>query len=286
MGLAAKKPTEIVKRLKLFLYGGPGTGKTTAAIGFPRSYIIDAERGADHYSRGIGKSDSVLLQTNNADEVIQELRLLGVEKHDYRTVVIDPITTLEADLIERAEKEFGAGDMRIWGKRDKTMRRLVNLLMNLDMNVIITSHAKPEYGPNMSKLGTTHDSWKRLPYVFDLVIELEKRASRRVGIVRKTRLDAFPDGAEFDFSYEEIANRYGIAEVERGAVPVVVASPEKVSRINELIKVLNVEETTVEVWLRKANVETLEDIPDSFADKVMKLMLEKIRKLENGKEAA
>jgi DNA polymerase III delta prime subunit len=135
MPLTAKKAEPITKRLKLFLYGDPGAGKTTAAIQFPRSYIIDCERGTDHYSRHINASKSVVLQTVDADEVIQEVRSLGTDKHDYRTLIIDPITTMEADLVQKGEKLFGAGDMRIWGLRDRTMRRLMNLIIGLDMNV-------------------------------------------------------------------------------------------------------------------------------------------------------
>lgn len=280
MGLKAKKHEPIDKRLKLFLYGDPGSGKTTAAISFPHSYVIDCERGSDHYAKQLEASGSVLFQTVDADEVVEEVRSLATEKHDYRTVIIDPITTLEADLIAKAEKEFGAGDMRIWAKRDKTMRRLMNLLMSLDMNVVMTAHGKVDYGANMTKLGKTFDGWKRLPYVFDLAIELEKRGGKRVGIVRKTRLEGFPDSAEFEFSYDEIAKRYGAEVVAREAVPVVIASGEKIGRIKELVKVLNVDESTVEGWLRKAGVDSLDDMPDTFADKAIEAMLKKVEKLK------
>jgi len=43
--LRARKPEAVVKRLKMFMFGPAGVGKTTAAIQFPNSYIIDAERG-------------------------------------------------------------------------------------------------------------------------------------------------------------------------------------------------------------------------------------------------
>ena len=43
--LRAKKPEAVTKRLKLFMFGPAGVGKTTAAIQFPNSYIIDCEKG-------------------------------------------------------------------------------------------------------------------------------------------------------------------------------------------------------------------------------------------------
>ena len=41
--LRARKPEAVVKRLKMFMFGPAGVGKTTAAIQFPKSYIIDGE---------------------------------------------------------------------------------------------------------------------------------------------------------------------------------------------------------------------------------------------------
>ena len=38
-----------VKRLKLFLWGDSGVGKTTLALHFPMCVVLDMERGTDHY---------------------------------------------------------------------------------------------------------------------------------------------------------------------------------------------------------------------------------------------
>lgn len=285
MALKAKKLEPVTKRLKLFMFGSAGVGKSTAAIGFPNSYVIDGEHGLDHYTEALEKAGSVVLQTTNADDVVEEVRALGTDKHSYRTLVIDPMTTIETDLIERAEKEFGPGDMRIWGKRDRTMRRLINLAVNLDMNVIVTAHGKIEYGEKMAKLGTTYDGWKRLIYIFDLALELEKRGSKRVAIVRKTRLAGFPDGDSFEFSYAEIARRYGAEVVEREAVPVAAAKPERVATLRTLIDVVKLDEGTVDGWLKKNNVDALDDMPESAVEKCIAHIQSKIEKAA-GKETA
>lgn len=284
--LRAKKLEPVTKRLKMLLFGPAGVGKSTAAASFPHSYVIDGEHGLDHYSGLLAKSHSVVLQTTNAEEVIEEVRQLGVEKHQYRTLVIDPLTTIETDLVERAEKEFGAGDMRVWGKRDRVMRRLLNLMTNLDMNVVVVAHGKVEYGDAMKKLGTTYDGWKRLIYVFDLALELEKRGARRVAIVRKTRLEGFPDGETFDFSYDEIARRYGTDTVEREAVPVPAASPERVAKLKALVQLLNLDADTVGAWLKKANVDSLDDMPAEAVEKCIAFVDNKIAAAAAGKEGA
>ena len=50
MALKGKKPEQKEKRLKMFIFGAAGIGKTTAAIQFPQNYIIDTEKGTDYYS--------------------------------------------------------------------------------------------------------------------------------------------------------------------------------------------------------------------------------------------
>ena len=58
--LRAKKPEAVTKRLKLFMFGPAGVGKTTAAIQFPKSYIIDCEKGAENYDKLITASGTCM----------------------------------------------------------------------------------------------------------------------------------------------------------------------------------------------------------------------------------
>jgi len=260
MALRAQKPETIEKRLKLFLFGSPKVGKTTAELNFPSVYLIDTEKGAvhDQYVKLMQANGSQVFHTNDVDEVIEEIRALGTERHSFKTVAVDPVTMLEADLVEKAEKEFGAGDMRIWGKRDRKMKRLLNLLNKLDMNVIVTAHGKIDYGPNMTRLGTTFDAWKRWPYAFDLIIELEKRGSERVALVRGSRIETFAEGEVFTWSYDEFKRRYPI--IDKDAEPVVLATTEQVTELNDLLGKVKLPEGTVDKWLSKASVDCLEDL--------------------------
>src|SRR3954454_11694535 len=143
--LRAKKPEAVTKRLKLFMFGPAGVGKTTSAIQFPNSYIIDCEKGAENYDRLITASNSVIFQTTDIHEVIAEVKSLLTERHDYRTLVIDPITTVYNDLLEKCELQVGSEFGRHYGAANKEMKRLANLIMALDMNVVITAHSKKEY---------------------------------------------------------------------------------------------------------------------------------------------
>src|SRR4051794_20323136 len=213
----AKKPEAVTKRLKLFMFGPAGVGKTTAAIQFPNSYIIDCERGAENYDEIIAASNSVVYQTTDIQDVIAEVKSLLTEKHEFRTLVIDPITTVYNDLLDKCETQVGADFGRHYGAANKQMKRLANLIMALDMNVVITAHAKPEYGQNLAKIGYTFDGWKQLDYWFDLVVELGKKGKRRFARVVKTRLDSFPDEDVFEWSYDAIKRRYDINVLEKQA---------------------------------------------------------------------
>jgi hypothetical protein len=140
------------------------------------------------------------------------------------------------------------------------MKQLLNLLFRLDMNVIITSHSKNEYGQNLAVLGQTFDCYKKLDYLFDLVFEIQKRGTHRVGLVKKSRIENFPDSESFPFSYNEISERYGRHILERDAIAQELSTPEQVKDILRLIDLLKVPEEIYQKWLDKGGSECWEDM--------------------------
>jgi hypothetical protein len=186
---------------------------------------------------------------------------LLTEKHDYRTLVIDPITPVYNDLLEKCEQQVGSDFGRHYGAANKQMKRLANLIMALDMNVVITAHAKTEYGQNFAKLGYTFDGWRQLDYWFDLVVELTKKGKKRLARVVKTRLDSFPDDDVFEWNYDAIRNRYDAHMLEKEAQVVQLASPEQVRELKDLLSLVRLPEGLADKWLAKAGVEEWEDMP-------------------------
>ncbi len=277
MALRGKKPEAIQKRLKLFTYSRAGIGKTTAAIQFPNAYIIDCERGAENYDKIINASNSVVYQTNDMSEIIAEVKNLLTERHEYRTLVIDPITTAYNALLDKCEQKVGSEFGRHYGAANKEMKRLYNLLMQLDMNVIVTAHAKTLYGDNLKVVGETFDGWKQLDYAFDLVVELAKgKDKKRIGRVVKTRIETFPDGDAFEWSYAEIARRYGAATIERQAAVVLLASPAQVQELNELLSIVRLPDGVTEKWMTKANVDSWDDMPAEAIAKCIQYVKDKL----------
>jgi RecA/RadA recombinase len=278
MALRGIKPTSIEKRLKALFYGAAGSGKTTASIQFPKPYLIDCEKGAEHdqYIRLIEKSGGAIFQTTDFDELLAEIKALLTEKHDYKTLVIDPLTTLYNDLLDKAENKVGTEFGRHYGEANKQMKHLLKLLIRLDMNVIITAHAKNEYGQKLEVLGQTYDCYKKLDYLFDLVFEIQKRGKSRYGIVKKTRVESFVDAEQFPFSYDAIAEKYGRHILERNAVAEVLATPEQIAELKRLIETLKISNEMVEKILDKGNAERFDELPFDYINNAIKHFKSKV----------
>jgi hypothetical protein len=293
MALKGKKPTAIEKRFKALFYGLAGVGKTIQSIQFPRPYLIDTERGAENeqYVKLLEKSGGAYLFTNDPDELINEVRELISTKHPYKTLVIDPLTTVYNDLLDRwatalatTDDPTGTSFSRHKGPADRKIKHLLNLLTRLDMNIIITSHAKVKWERSDGKIveaGLTFDTYSKIDYLFDLVLQVEQRGEERVATVTKTRLGNFPLNAVVPFSYDEIAERYGRDILERDAVPVPLATPEQTKQLAELLSKHANGKDLLEKWLDKAQAASIEEMAAEAADKCIAFL----QKAEDAKSA-
>lgn len=290
MPLKAKKPEAVDKRLKLFLFGEAGIGKTTAAMLFPNAVLIDMEKGTEDYHKTINKMGSVVLRTNNPDEVREEIRTLLTENHPYKTLIIDPITQYYNALQEkwnrifekyaRSEKEKELQDFgpRYWGKVKSEYKSLQRMIAQLDMNVIITAHQKTLYGENMVKLGVTFDSAKGDDYFFDLIFQLQAVGDKRIGKTIKERAEIgehkFPK--EFEWSYENFKKFYGTEALERESKPVSMATDEQVTEITRLLGIVKLEDGVTEKWLTKAGVDEWSEMTSEQIQKCIDFLNKKL----------
>jgi len=261
------------------MYGEAGAGKTMTAINFPSPYLIDTEKGAenDEYVSLLKERRGVIFQTTDFDELLKEVKSLLTEKHDYKTLIIDPLTTIYNDLLDRSAALVGTEFGRHYGEANKQMKHLINLLLRLDMNVIITSHAKKEYGDNLSVIGNTFDCYKKIDYLFDLVVEIQKRGDSRYGIVKKTRIKTFIESEQFPFTYKDISEKYGKQLLEKSAKPQKLASKEQLDELMHLIDIMKIDADTVNKWLKKAAAATLDELPEAIAIKCIKNLEDKIK---------
>jgi hypothetical protein len=209
---------------------------------------------------------------------------LLTEKHEYKTLIIDPLTTIYNDLIDKSAKSRisdkdpdGTAFGGHYGAANKKIKILYNLLLRLDMNVIITSHAKNEYGANLTIIGQTFDCYKKMDYMFDLILEIQKRGKDRVALVKGTRLDGFKEDETFPFSYDDMAERYGRDVLERECAPIQLASAEQIKEIKRLIELLHVPQDTVDKLLKKEEVEDFEYMSSEYIQKCITHYTSKIQ---------
>ena len=288
MTLRAKKPETIEKRFKALFYGCAGVGKTTAAIQFPTPYLIDTERGAEHqqYIDILVGNGGVIFQTSDFEEIFKEVKTLLSEDHQYKTLIIDPLTTVFDNLCDTCainlklnSKEKNSDGME-FGRHIKEagrrMKQLFNLLLRLDMNIIITSHSKNEWKNGASTNKQTFDCYNKVEYIFDLAIEIQQRERKRIGIVNKTRINSFELFEVFEFNYETILKKYGKEIIEKEAIKEDLATKEQVSEFNRLVKLAGMDEEQIAKWLDKAKSSTPSDMETSTIQKCIDHLKPKI----------
>ena len=287
--LKAKTPEKTEKRLKLFCFGQAGIGKTTAAIQFPKAYVIDTERGTNQYSETIKNAGSVVLQTNNIDEIREELKALLTEKHEYRTLVIDPITQIYNQVQEKWNRIFESVDkknsntqdfgMRYWSRVKSDFKSIQRLILQLDMNVIVTAHQKDQYGQGMTKIGVTFDSMKGDDYFFDYIFRLELSNNLRKAITIKERAEIgqqkFPES--FEWSYDAFTKFYGKDIIERESKPVSMATQEQVLNIVDLLSRVKVDDDWEQKVFTKADVERWDEMTGEQIGKAIEFLQKKIK---------
>jgi hypothetical protein len=279
MALRAKKPVVKNNRLKLFMYGNAKVGKTTLGVQFPKPYIIDTEGTTDKekYVDLINKVDGAVLVTQDFDELVEQVKDLLTLKHDYKTLVIDSLTILYNDLLDKSALKVGTEFGRHYGEANKKVKHLINLLLRLDMNVIITSHAKNEYGSKLEVLGSTFDCYKKLDYIFDLILEIQRRGSERVAIIKGTRLNEFEESAVFPCSYSEFSKRYSVEALERTAIAQEIADESQVKELVRLIDLIKVPDDIWQKWLDKACSDKWEEMPKDAIQKCIDHLKSKIQ---------
>jgi len=282
MALRGSIPETTDKRLKMLMFGEAGAGKTTCSIQFPKPYIIDTEKGAenDQYIKKIQERGGAYWSCNDFDEIMNEVRSLLTEKHEYCTVIIDPVTTIHDSLLDKKEQEVGSDFGRHYGAAKKEFKRLCNLLVRLDMNVVLTSHHKNLYGTGtMQVSGKTFDGPKGLDYLFDLVLEIQVRGSERWANVHKSRFENIAVNEAFEFSYDTLAKKYGREVLEREAVALVLATPDQIEKVDLLFSRLPNGDYLRSAWLEKKSAGSVEEITQADMDKAIEYLSKQV--LEN-----
>lgn len=292
--LKAKPPEQHEpSKPKILIFGPPGVGKTWFSLDFPSVYYIDVEQGAarTHYMEKLTRSGGMVMGPDEGaldfETVIDQFKALATEKHAFKTVVVDSITKLfNTTIANENERLLKAGKKDEFGTSKKPaiacMRRLVAWVQRLDMNCILISHQKEEWGQDSKGervcVGQTFDCWDKLEYELDLALRASKQGPSRYAHVRKTRLLGFPEGEQFPLDFPSFAERYGKDVIEKAGEVIALATPEQVAELLRLTDLLKTSDEDIQkIWTR-ANASAWTELDTTQAAKTIKFYTDKLTK--------
>jgi hypothetical protein len=276
------------KKPKVLIYGPPGVGKTWASLDFPSVYYIDTEGGADldHYRAKLRESGGAYLGPDQGsldfDVVIDQIQALATQRHEYRTVVLDSGSKLWNVALSDEQEALGSKDA--FGAYKKVPTRkfgtLIKWIGRLDMNAVIITHQKDLWGLNdkgqREMVGYTFDCQEKLEYDLHLVLRIAKVGTSRYAYIGKSRLPSFPEGENFNWSYQEFSARYGRDVMEKQAAPIVLATPEQTAELQHLLGIVKMPDDWQSKIFKKADVETWEEMDGEKIASCIKMLKDRL----------
>jgi len=296
MELKAIKP-QIVQpgKPKLLLSGRSGVGKTMFALEFPSPYLIDVEGGAtrEQYSRKLESSYGAYFGKDQGSQdiatVIEEIKALATVKHGFKTLIIDSFSHLYNTVAAIAEEKIGNEFGRDKKEANRPTRQLLRWLEAIDMNVVLICHQREKWqrsGKEVVSVGTTFDGYEKLEYILDLWLEIQKVGSARFMVVKKSRIDGFPEAKEMSLEFKSFADIYGADIVARDTQPVSLATQEQIQTLKALVTGLNISKETIEATFEKLKVDKWEEVTSEQAMKVIASLTKQMPILPIQKQAA
>lgn len=287
-----KEAKDVSKRFKVLLYGGEKVGKTYLALQFPNPVVIDLESGLSDYNKKI-KFD-VLPDCNSSLDVMRGIDYLLKENHEYRTLIIDPITKYW-DIVQeewtniflKRKKsghgykydyyELQPGDWRTIKAYWKSFIRKINLL---DMNVIMIAREKTLYkeGEMMVPIGKTFDGEKSLPYEFDAIIHLTRDSKGvRMAEAISRGIDSKLPETPFECSYKVIAKYIGEDNLTKKSEYIERISEFKIGLIKSLLIDLDMTEEELNLQIKKKKIaDEISLIPEKDSERVINVLKTKL----------
>jgi len=290
MTLKAKKP-EVIKegKPKFLISGKSGVGKTFFALDFPGIYYIDSEGGAvrKQYIEKLVKNGGVYLGKEEGSQdfntVIDEIKALTIEKHEYKTLIIDSFSHLYNLAAAKAEEKIGNDFGRDKKEANRPTRQLLRWLENLDMTVVLICHYKDKWerkSGDLTCVGSTFDGFDKMEYILDLWIEAQKEGNKRAFVVKKSRIQSFQEGDRHSLDYDKFADLYGKEVIEKESAPFKLANSEQIEMLHQLMEVVRIEDSIIEKWIRAADVDTLEEMSSDQMEKCIKFLQNKLNALK------
>jgi hypothetical protein len=128
---------------RICIYGGHGIGKSTLASKFPEPIFISTEDGLDSLDV------TSFPRATKVEDVVENIKTLIKEDHEFKTVVIDSVDWLIEPLIvsnvesshDAKDLAYGKGQMLVAEEFREILQGLDVLRVKRRMNVVLIAHA-------------------------------------------------------------------------------------------------------------------------------------------------
>ncbi len=166
-----------LKPARIMIYGGVGVGKTTLGARAPKPVFISAEGGTDQVTDAEGNPVAEIDGIKDWTGIIQAVKDLITDAHEFKTLVIDSADWLEkmchqkiigtsGHSIVTVNKGYGAGYRAAEAMHVELRDLLTQLRDKRGMNIVVTAHSevKDVKDPSMP-----HDYQQHKPKCHDYV---------------------------------------------------------------------------------------------------------------------
>jgi hypothetical protein len=193
-----KKAEPLQARLKIGMYGPPGSGKTFTALLWAeglaeyrgkRIAFVDTERGTDFYAQDIPDReihpkafDFDCVYTRSLAETLESV--LALDPEVYGVIVIDSISHMWEAAIAAYEGKLTKGEtipMNAWGTIKRPYKALINFLMECPMDIFILGRQKNVFktvAGKMEHVGVSMKAEGETQYEPHIQLRLECLVSR------------------------------------------------------------------------------------------------------------
>jgi hypothetical protein len=240
------------------------------------------------------KYDFASMDASTPEDVMRAISWLTKSPHEYKTVILDPITVYWEALqkkwsnifLERDKKGVGYKheyyDLQPthWGTIKDEFKEMMRALFALDMNIVVVCREKVRYKDAgfMIKDGQMPDCEKNLAYLFDVNVHcIRDEDGKRKGVCIRDRFGRLPEGESFPLEYKIFERLFSDMRLNETAVAVPLITDEQKETIIKLLDELGfTPEDLGQSLANKYGVTAIGNLKKEEADEVIEMTQAKV----------